>query len=92
MVIDSQAGLHRVTEAAAQGQTLGTGCRDDAAEHRQAERIGRMIDIAQGRTASTRAIFLTGSTRTCFIGDRSITSPPSTVPEIGYAMAASTNK
>ena len=59
------------------------GMPDVKALVREAERVGRVIDILPGRAAPTQATFLAGSTRTPFMGERSMTSPSSTVPNPG---------
>ena len=51
-VVDGQPdAAGQVADAATQGQTTYSGRRDDPTGHRQAERVGRMVDITPSRAA-----------------------------------------
>ena len=93
-VVDGQAELAgQPAEAAAQRQPGDAGGRVDAGRRGQAERLRLAVDVAQGaRRARPRRAARAGSTRTDFMRERSIISPPSQTALAGDVVAAAAHR
>jgi hypothetical protein len=72
-----------VADAAAEREAGHTRRRDDPPGGRQAEGVGRGIEVAPGGTPSALAVEAAGSTRTPRMPERSMTTPSSQVPNPG---------
>ena len=83
-IVDGQAELAgEMADAAAEGDAADAGGGDDAARRGQTEGVRGVVQIAQQAPPRRRRCRRLGSTRTPFIGERSMTSPSSTVPSPG---------
>ena len=88
-VVDREPELAgQVADAAAEGDAADAGGGDDAARRRQTEGVGGMVEVAEQGAALDPAVRASGSTRTPFIAERSMTSPSSTRAEPGAVVAA----
>jgi len=70
---------HRPADAAAEREAGDAGRRDEAARRGEPVRLRLVVDVGPRCAAPTVARRAAGSTRTPFIGERSITRPSSTV-------------
>jgi hypothetical protein len=80
-VVDRQPVLARqVAVAAAEREAADPGGGDDAADRREPVLVRGAIDVAPRAPPPTRAVRAAGSTSTSRIGERSMTTPSSTMP------------
>src|SRR6516164_2391498 len=77
-IVEGQTMLaHQPPEPATQGQTRDAGSRNKATRGSESESLKVVVQLAHEAPPSTRAMRVTGSIRTDFIDERSITRPPS---------------
>ena len=74
---------HDPADPAAERETGDAGVRDDARRHRQPERLRLLVELAQEDARLNARGSLLGSTRTPFIGERSIISASSATERPG---------